>query len=253
MLNPFANIADLIIASSQGIAQHLKEKGVVKNKIAIVYPPIDTQLYKPLNKYTVRAKLGLSKEAKIILYIGNLKSERFPEDKILDLMKTLAKDDPEVLLLVFAPISDLNIKRGHEIRKKAEIQNLTDKVKLSVKNLRETEKANIYSASDVFFFPKSDSGIAVEPPLTALEAMASGVLVFAPIHSAMKEIITSGENGFLFETNDVSILSNNLIRFLNDKTLYLKISRNARQTIINKSSFATAGKELIMLQKNLIE
>jgi glycosyltransferase involved in cell wall biosynthesis len=252
LLAPFASVADLIIASSQGIAKYLNKQGVAKKKIAIVYPPIDTQLYTPLNKSVIRTKFGLPKKAKIILYMGNLKRARFPEDEILGLMETLVKDLSEVLLLIIAPKSDLNVERANEIRKKTENLSLTKKVKTYVKNLEEIEKANIYSSSDVFFFPKGGSRIAVEPPLTALEAMASGGSVFAPKDSSMSEIITNEKNGFLFETKDFSALSDSLIRFLNDKNLLLKISRNARRTILDKASLATVGRKLIKLQEDLL-
>jgi len=253
MMTLFANEADLIIASSQGVAQYLKRQGVIKEKIAIVYPPVDTELYKPLSKHLVRAKLGLPKEAKIILYIGDLRPTRFPDVKVLRVMEELAKEFPEALLLIFTPESNSNIKRAHEIFRKAEILSLADRVKVYVKNLSEKEKRSIYAASDIFFFPESGSRTAVEPPLTALEAMASGVVVFAPKLSALSEIIANDENGFLFETNDSTILSNKLADLLTDRDLRLKIFQNARQTILNKASLATAGKEMIRLQKSLLE
>jgi len=252
MMKLFANKADLIIASSQGVAQYLKKHGVVKEKIAIMYPPVDTELYKPLSKHLVRAKLGLPQEAKIILYIGDLKPTRFSEDKVLRVMEELAKEIPEALLLIFTPKSNLNIERAHEICRKAEILGLPDKVKVYVENLSEKVKTSIYAASDIFFFPESGSRAAVEPPLTALEAMASGGAVFAPKLSALSEIIANNKNGFLFETNDSTILSNKLADLLTDRNLRLKISYNARQTILNKASLVTAGREMISLQKGLL-
>jgi len=253
MIKLFANEADLIIASSQGVAQYLKKQGVVKEKIAVVYPPVDTALYKPLSKHLVRAKLGLPKEAKIILYIGDLRTKRFPEDKVLRVMKELAKEIPEALLLIFTPESNLNIKRAHEICRKAEILSLTDKVKVYIKNLSEKEKTYIYAASDIFFFPESSSRVAVEPPLTALEAMAGGGVVFAPKLSALGEIIRNNRNGFLFETDDSTILSNKLADLLTDRNLRHKIFYNARKTILSKASLVTAGREIFRLQKSLLD
>ena len=253
MMKLFANQADLIIASSHGVSQYLMMQGIAKEKIAILYPPVDTELYKPLNKYLTRVNLGLPKESSIILYIGNLRSTRFPEDKVLRAMVELMKEIPDVLLLVFAPKSNINTKRIHEIYRKVKILGLMDTVKLYVKNLTERQKANIYAASDIFFFPESGSRVAVEPPLTALEAMASGDVVFAPKLSAMSEVIINNKNGFLFESYDINMLSNKLAHVLTDRNLSCKISQNARQTILNKMSLVTAGIEMIRLQKSLLE
>jgi glycosyltransferase involved in cell wall biosynthesis len=244
----FADKADLIIASSKSVAQYLKKQGVEKEKIAIVYPPVDTEFYKPLKKHLVRAKLRLPKEAKIILYIGDLRSTRFPENKVLRLMDELTKEVPEALLLIFAPESNSNIKRAHEIFRKAKLLRLTNNVKVHVKNLPEEMKSDIYAASDIFFFPESGARAAVEPPLTPLESMATGGVVFAPRLSALSEIITNNVNGFLFETNDSTILSNELAKLLTDSDLRLKLSQNARQTICDKAALMVAGREMLRLQ-----
>jgi len=249
----FANKADMMIASSQGIAQFLRNQGAAKEKIAIVYPPIDTELYKHSNKHLARAKLGLPKESAIILYIGNLSCARFPEDDVLRLVEEIAAMIPDTILLVFAPETNSNIFRAYEINRKAEILNLTSKLRIYVKNLSEKWKATIYAASDIFFFPGSGSRTAVEPPLTALEAMASGSVVFAPRFSALSEIIIDNENGFLFANGDSATLSNQLTNLLADRKLRDKLNQKARQTILNKASLATAGREMLRLQRSLLE
>ena len=245
MLRLFGNEADLFIASSQGVAQYLDECGVTKGKIAVVYPPVDTELYKPLSKHLVRSQLDLLKENKIILYMGNLKPTRFPEDKILRVTEELVKDIPETLLLIFAPKNNLNIKRANEIRMKAEMLSLVDTVKVCVENLSEKEKTSIYAASDIFFFPESGSRAAVEPPLTVLEAMASGRVVFAPKLSASSELITDGKNGFLFEEKDYNTLARRFADILMNKELRIRVSRCARQTVEQKLSLSTIGSNML--------
>lgn len=246
MLRLFGNKADLFIASSQGVAQYLEGHGISKEKVAIVYPPVDTELYKPLSKYPVRSQLDLPKENKIILYIGNLKPTRFPEDKILRVMEELAKEIPETLFLIFAPKNNLNIERANQIRMKAETLGLVDKVKVRVENLSEKEKTSIYAASDVFFFPESGSRAAVEPPLTVLEAMASGRVVLAPKLSASSELITDRRNGFLFEQKDFNnSLARKFADILTNKELRTSVSRCARQTVEQKLSLLTIGSAMV--------
>jgi glycosyltransferase involved in cell wall biosynthesis len=254
MMSLFANKADMIIASSQGVAQFLENHGIKREKVAIVYPPIDTEFYKHSSKNLAREKLGLPLQSPIILYMGNLRSARFPEDKVLHLIEELISEIPQTILLIFAPESNLNINRAYEIRKKAEILKLNSSIRIYVKNLSEEFKASVYAASDIFFFPEAGPRTAVEPPLTALEAMASGSVVFAPKLSALSEMITNNENGFLFRQNyaDNYVLSNQLIQLLTDEQLRYKICQNARQTILNKASLTTVGREMLRLQRSLL-
>jgi len=252
MIKLFAKKADKFIASSHDIARYLNMQGVAKEKIAVVYPPTDTEIYKPLSKNLARTELCLRQNAKIVLYIGNLKTSRFPENKVLQMVAELAKQNPEALLLIFAPNTSSNILQAQNILKKARFLGLTDKVQVYTKNLSEKEKVALYAASDVFFFP-GDSRVAVEPPLTALEAMACGRTVLAPRLSALAEIITNNVNGLLFETNDPATLSNKLTNLLNDENLRHKIFKNARYTILNKASLGTSGRALFEIHEDLLK
>ena len=69
-----------------------------------------------------------------------------------------------------------------------------------------------------------------------------------PRLSALSEIITNNENGFLFETNDSTILSNKLSDLLTDRTLRLKILRArgvaGREIVIKKYTWEKAAKDL---------
>jgi len=49
-----------------------------------------------------------------------------------------------------------------------------------------------------------------------------------------------------------SFLSNQLAHLLTDEKLRHKICKNARQTILNKASLATVGREMLRLQESLI-
>ena len=245
MLRLLTNKADLIIASSHEVARYLEEYDVSKKKIAIVYPPVDTTLYKPASRHVVRRKLGLPEKGKIILYIGSLKPTRFPEDKVLGVLEDLAKAVPETLLLIFTPKSNLNIRRALEIRKKAKVLNLVDRVKIHVKDLSEKEKADIYAVADIFFFPQSGPRAAVDPPPTVLEAMASGRVVFAPKLSSASEIITDNKNGFLFEQRDNNALARRFADLLVNERLKNRVSHCARQDVEQRLSLLAVGERML--------
>jgi len=238
--------ANLIIASSHTLSKYLERIGVDKEKIRVVYPPIDTELYRPRRKELIRSQLDLPTKAKVILYIGGLKRTRFPNETVLGAMKKLAKEIPEALLLVFTPRSALNIKRI------LEISSLSRNIDMYARDLTDSDKSEIYSLADVFLFPNFAAGTAIEPPLTVLEAMSSGTPVVAPKTPSLEEILTDNKNGFLFEANSSEALANKLTEVLLNTQLRVQVSEQARQTINQKASLLIAGANIIELHRRLL-
>lgn len=248
------NRADMVITSSKSLAHHLeKNYGIDKLKIQTMYPPIDTEVYKPIDKSQSRRRLGLKRSAKLLLYVGNLRKPRFPEDIILRLMKKLVKRDPRIELLVFAPENQENMKRRIEILAKASAFNLRKNIKINVRNLSEVEKSIVYSASDIFLFPPLKSGETIEPPITVLEAMSCGLPVISSDVASIKEIITDKVDGLIapFIDEDPSILEEQISSLLEDNKVKTEVSYSARLTVVEKMSFHNSGKKFVEIFTSL--
>lgn len=248
------NRADLVITSSKSLACHLeKNYDIDKLKIQTMYPPIDTAVYKPLDKNQSRRRLGLKRPTKLLLYLGNLRKPRFPEDIILRLMKKLVKRDPKIRLLVFSPKNHENMKRRIEILAKASAFDLRQNVKINVRNLSEGEKSIIYSASDIFLFLPLKSGEAVEPPITVLEAMSCGLPVISSNVASISEIITDEVDGLItpFVNEDRSILGEQISSLLEDNKVKMELSYSARRTVIEKMAPHNSCKKLVEIFTSL--
>jgi glycosyltransferase involved in cell wall biosynthesis len=248
------NRVDLVITSSKSLACHLEKKYEMgKPKIQTIYPPIDTEFYKPLDKIQSRWRLGLKRSAKLVLYLGNLRKPRFPEDIVLRLMKKLVKKEPEIELLVFSPENNENLKRRMEILSKASALNLRQNVKINVKNLSEVEKRLVYSASDIFFFPSLKSREAVEPPIAVLEAMSCCLPVVSSAVTSISEVITDEVDGLItpFKAENVSYLRKQISSLLLDEKFSTVLSERARQVIIQKMSFENSCKKLLKIYETL--
>ena len=231
-----------------------KEYGIDKLKIETIYPPVDTNVYKPNNKGQSRRKLGLKRSAKFLLYLGNLRKNRFPENVILPLMKKLVKRDPRIKLLVFSPKNYENMKRRIEILAKASVHaNLLQNIEINVRNLSEMEKTMIYSASDLFLFPPLKSGEAVEPPITVLESMSCGLPVVSSDVTSITEVITDKADGSIvpFGTGDPSILEEQVTSLLEDNHLRMEFSYNARRNVIEKFSLHGSCKRFMGIFRSL--
>lgn len=248
--------ADVIVASSKSLAYYLQRKyNVDSPKIQTVYPPLDVDFYKPLDKGRSRSKLGLTKSDKVILYIGNLRKQRFPEDIILGLMNKLLETDSKTKLLVFSPQVKGNSERKTEIRAKANSLNLGQNVTINIRNLSEVEKKIIYSASDIFLFPPVESGEAVEPPLTVLEAISTGLPVVSSDVASIREVITDEVNGLImpFRNDKLSFLAERISSLLEHDDERMKLSYNARQNVMEKLSPHNTCNRLIEIYRNLLD
>jgi len=254
LVNIIVDKADKIITSSKSVAHYIeKTYNISERKTEILYPPTDVNFYKPVDKNQARRKLGISEKDKVILYIGNLRRERFPEKIVLQVLQCLVKDNIKIKLLIFAPKTDENIRRSVEIKAKVKKLDLTANVKIKAEDLSEKEKSIIYGGSDVFLFPSLDPTVAVEPPLTVLEAMASGLPIVSNDMPSVREMITDEINGLIvpLKNAECSDLADRISPLLRDDEKITSLSFNARQTIVKKASFAHSCKKLIEIYSQL--
>lgn len=240
--------ADKIITSSQTVATNIQRiHNVETKKLAVLYPPIDVDFYKPLDKSQARRNLGISKEDQILLYVGKVVKDRFPEKIVLPALQDLIKENPKVKLLVFAPETRENLRRVAEIEANTRSLNLSGCLKIIVKNLSASEKSVLYGASDLFLYPSINPDTATEPPLTILEAMASGLPVISSDMPSVREIISDGNNGavvsFLDDTG--KRLSDKIVNYFRSAEAVIKMSFEARRSIEERMSLSVSGRQLI--------
>jgi glycosyltransferase involved in cell wall biosynthesis len=234
------------------VSKHLEEIGVSNERIRVLYPPVDMRLYKPLEKKWARSKLDLPIEAKIVVYIGGLKRTRFPEETMLEIMKELWKEIPEVILLVCTSRDIENLERALEISRKIKAANLSRRILIWARNLTDFEKTMIYNAADLFLLPHFGVKTAIEPPLTVLEAMACGTTVLVPETPSLSEIVADSKNGFVFRVSDYNALLKKLESALTCRKLKARMAYDARHTIDQKASLLTTGAKMIEFFESVI-
>ena len=254
MIKMLLDRADMVITSSKTLASYLAEKYYIdKLKIRTIYPLVDTEVYRPFDKSRSKVTLGLGRSTKILLYIGNLRLSRFPQDTILALMKKLVEKDHQTKLMIFSPKNRENMNRSVEILAKASAFNLRQNVKIEIRNLSEVEKSVVYSASDIFLFPPLESEEAVEPPLTVLEAMSSGLPVVSSDVASTREVIANEVDGLImsFRNEDLSLLEERVSSLLQNDKARMDLSYNARRTMTEKLSLYDPCKTLVKIYRDL--
>src|SRR5262249_5863232 len=79
------------------------------------------------------------------------------------------------------------------------------------------------------------------PPLTAAEAMATGLPIVATAVDCLKPLIDDGVNGFLVEPNDPAALGAAIVRALEGSAAWQPLAEGARKTIDERWSWDGAA------------
>jgi glycosyltransferase involved in cell wall biosynthesis len=86
--------------------------------------------------------------------------------------------------------------------------------------------------ADVFLLPSELESFG----LAALEAQACEVPVVASRVGGIPEVVIDGETGFLSDIGDLEKMSNDAVKFLNDKELQLQFGKRGRENAVARYS-----------------
>ena len=103
-----------------------------------------------------------------------------------------------------------------------------------------------YRRANLFLFPSRHEGM----PNAVLEAMASGLPVIASKISGNEELVVDWETGFLFPSEDVSLLHVALKRLLNDSVLRQKMGSASRRRVEERYSWENTAQQYALLLEN---
>ncbi len=215
------NFADRIfITSNKDKKFIIKELNINPEKIEVIPNYINIRLFRPLD---------VEKEDKII-FIGRLKEEK----NLFNLISAIEGLSIELVLI-----------GSGSLREK--LENFTKNKKVSVKfkgNIDNQKLPEELNKSKIFILPSLYEGC----PKALLEAMSCEMPCIGTNVEGIKEIIKHKENGYLCETDALSI-KKAILEVLSDKGLQQQISQGARQTIISNFSL----ENIILQEKSIYE
>jgi glycosyltransferase involved in cell wall biosynthesis len=159
---------------------------------------VDTRAYRPRAKAPLRERLGLPKDAVVLLWFGRFtfaaKADLLP---LLRVLRSLHDESPGVnLLLVVAgdkgPDSDEAIFRAYaaELGLSSHVRRLLD--------VLPEDNPSVFAAADIFVCPSD--GVFENFGLAPIQAMACGVPQVASDWDGHRDTIVHGETGFLAPT-----------------------------------------------------
>jgi teichuronic acid biosynthesis glycosyltransferase TuaC len=201
---------------------------------------VDLEKFSPIDKDVARDRLGIGRDAKVLIGVGNL-IELKGFHRIIPLLVELRKIHPTLIYLIVGGASSQgdNSATLKSLIEKFELETV---VRLCGRVSAEQLKY-YYSASDVFALATSYEGWAN----VFLEAMACGLPVITTRVGGNSEVVVSDELGMLVEYFDPQAYSKAL-----DFALKKKWNRAALQTYAQQNSWASRIEVLERLYNDVL-
>ena len=194
--------------------------GADAGKVSLVPCGVDLSVFRPLDRDSVRARLGLNGD-KILLYVG-----RIEPLKGLDLLvETAAQMDSQDGVRVMVVGADVNGDRELDrVKQLARERDLEDKIDF-VGQVDHKELPLYYNAADVCVVPSYYESFG----LVALEAMACGTPVVATRVGGLSTIIQHGRTGYLQSWRCPEAFANSVEMIISSNGLQQSLGEAARK------------------------
>jgi teichuronic acid biosynthesis glycosyltransferase TuaC len=225
--------------------------GALREKVVALIPEIaartavipcagfDPSNFLPRNRIDCRAKLGLSTEDRIVLFIGNL----VPVKGLNVLLKAWAKlrtgSDLGAGAMTLVLVGEGQL-RG-ELQQLAQTLGIAAEVRF-VGGVPQSQVASWIGAANLVCLPSHSEGM----PNVVVESLASAVPVVATAVGGIPDIIVDGENGYLTQPGDADALAAVLRRALSATWDHTRIARSAE-----KMTWATLARKNVEFIKSL--
>jgi len=216
--------ADFITFDSRPMQeQFVEEFDLEREKTCYIPNAVDTGLFKPMN--VDRKTWGITERDICLLYVGRLVKMK----GLQILLESFKEASREVEMLKLLIVGDGPL-RGELVEKTREY-GLVNQV-LFLGPISPNELPSIYAASDIAVLPSAYEGLS----RMLLEAMACGKAVIASDIPANRELITSGQDGFLVAPISPSNLKEAIVKFALDGNLRESLGKKAREKISSEYS-----------------
>jgi glycosyltransferase involved in cell wall biosynthesis len=157
-------------------------------RLRIIPAGIDLDCFCPRDRSLARARLGISGDEKIAIYVGRFEPEKDPQS-IMDAFSPLREKHPNARLLMVGD-GRLDSQLRHRAKSSPESIRI-------LKPMPQDELAWILAASDLLVLASKHEGL----PTIALEALACGIPVVGPPVGVLPDVVKPGVSGFLTKTS----------------------------------------------------
>ena len=215
----YSNMADMVIAPSDSIAEIIRRRGV-QTPIEVIPTGIDIKQFAAGSGQALRQEFDIVPDAWVVGHLGRLAPEK-NLDFLSEAVAAFLLKEPRAHFVVVGygpsqkPMNEFFTRKG-----------LQDRVHFAGKR-KGRKLSDAYHAMDVFAF----SSKSETQGLVVAEAMACGVPVVALDAPGVREVVTDGVNGYLLSREDSAAFADALARFFSAASDTKKqFGTQARQT-----------------------
>ncbi len=235
--------ADKLIATSENDAEYLAALyNCPKEKIEVLIPGIDFNIFHPIDKNEAKKKIGAELNSKIVLFVGRVEPLK-GIDVLLYAVKILIEkyqDSSVCLWIVGGNVSKEINEWSKELQKLEKLRKLLN-ISASVKFVGRMDQKNLpyyYAAAELVVMPSHYESFG----MTALEAMSCGTPVIATDATGVSGFIDKRHKHLVTSSNNPLLLSEKIHKILSNKNEYEKISREVRENVQDLSWESVAQK-----------
>ena len=232
------NNATLVIANSQATKNKIEHLGYNPNKIVIINPGVDPQIFNTKIDFSKVSKKYNLDGRKVILTVSRLVAKKNHVAVLRALTQVVSKV-PNVLYLI--------IGKGEEevsIKKMVKDLNLTDNV-VFVGYVEPENTPPYFAACDVFVMPSKTVGVDYESfGIVYAEANACGKPVIGGKSGGVKDAVIDGLTGLLVDPANIDEIASIIIRLLTDDEYAQKLGVNGRKRVEQELNWNVVGEKV---------
>jgi len=205
----------LVASSAASKEEFTRHYGVEEERVEVVHPGTDTNLFRPRSSQELRKSLGVEEEERIILHVGF----STPSKGLEYLARALWRVEGDFRLMMIG-----RWERGYREKVCGEMGSWGEKV-IEIGYVHREEMPYCYSLADVVVLPwlLEDFGFPM------MEAMACGTPVVATQVGSIPEVV--GDCGLLVPPRDPQALGQAINRMLQDERLRVGLARTGRRRV----------------------
>lgn len=233
--------AQQVVAVSELVKDSLiAEIGIEPDKVNVIPNGVDIQEFRPLlpsECNRIRDELGIPKEIFLVLFVGDLKTNR----KNLNLvLKAMTQVEPNIHLAV------IGSTHRSPYPEKVQQLNLAERVHFLG---HRSDIATLMRGADVFVLPSYYDTFA----LVILEALASAIPVITTPSVGASTFVLNGENGFLLrDSEDVDGMVLALHSLVKNRNFSQQMGRNGR-VVAEGLSWESMASQYESLYKRVVD
>lgn len=237
---------DRIIANSEFTQQALLELGVAKDKITLIHPGVDIEVFRPtLACADLKAQLAMTANTPLLLSVGRL-SRRKGFDHVIQALSELKQANLTVHYALIGIGEDLDY-----LTNLAKEQGVAKQVHF-LGHVAADDLPRWYNACDVFVMPNREvNGDTEGFGMVYIEAAACGKTAISGCVGGPPNAVLHQQTGLNVDGENIQALSQAIQQLLQDVELRERLAKQAMARATNELSWPAVAKQTRQLLNNM--